>query len=299
MRLRRLIAAYKPDIVQTWMYHADLMGGIAARAAGIKAIVWSIRNTKVPLEGPVQWSLSRLCALLSYGLPRAIVCVAETARQAYARAGYKKSIMSVIPNGYDFAPFNAALAEPRSSGMSPGELVIGCVGRWHPDKGLDLLVSAGARLSADHRVKYLLVGRGCTQDNTELRAQIERAGLVDAVELLGERSDVPAQLARMDIFCMPSRTEGFPNGLAEAMAMRRFCVATNVGDTGLLLGDAGMLVASANTEALAGALSSALGLSWGEREAVGHAAGNRVRALFGINTMWARHQDLYRQLQRE
>ena len=296
LRLRRLIAAFGPDVVQTWMYHADLMGGLAARSNRVRAIVWSIRNTKVPLAGPVQWTISRLCAWLSYSLPRAIVCVAETARQAYAEAGYNKAIMTVIPNGFDFGAFDAALAAPPPG---EGKTVIGCVGRWHPDKGLDLLVAAAAKVVSGHQVKFQLVGRGCSWDNAELAAQIKGAGLEDAFELMGERDDVPAQLGRMDIFCMPSRTEGFPNGLAEAMAMQRLCVATNVGDAGLLLGEAGILVASPDAEALSEGLTAALNLSSGDRRAVGQAAGNRVRELFSIDMMRTRHDNLYRQLQQE
>jgi glycosyltransferase involved in cell wall biosynthesis len=299
LRLRRLIAAFRPDVVQTWMYHADLMGGLAARSAGVRAIVWSIRNTKVPLAGPVQSTISRLCAWLSYSLPRAIVCVAETARQAYAEAGYNTAIMTVIPNGFDFRPFDAALATAQALAGNEGTKVIGCVGRWHPDKGLDLLVAAAAKLSAGHQAKFLLVGRGCSWDNEELAAQIEKLGLRDSFELTGERDDVPAQLERMDIFCMPSRTEGFPNGLAEAMAMQRFCVATNVGDTSLLLGEAGILVAWPEAEALSKALTAALCLSSTERQAVGQTAGARVRELFSIDMMRTRHDNLYRQLQQE
>lgn len=299
LRLRRLIAAFQPNVVQTWMYHADLMGGLAARCAGVRAIVWSIRNTKVPLDGLVQSTISRLCAWLSYSLPRAIVCVAETARRAYAEAGYNTAIMTVIPNGFDFHPFDAALATARARAADGPTKLIGCVGRWHLDKGLDLLVAAAAKLAAGHQVKFLLVGRGCSWSNEELAALIERLGLRDRFELMGERDDVPAQLARMDIFCMPSRTEGFPNGLAEAMAMQRFCVATNVGDAGFLLGDAGILVASPEAEALSEALAAGLKLSAAERQAVGEAAGARVRELFSIEMMRTRHDSLYRQLQQE
>lgn len=297
LRLRRLIAAFGPDVVQTWMYHADLMGGLAARSAGVGAIVWSVRNTKVPLVGPVQWIVSRLCAWLSYRLPHAIVCVAETAMQAYAEAGYNRAIMTVIPNGLAFDHFDAALARAPALPAREGTTVIGCVGRWHPDKGLDLLVAAAAKLAPGHRLKFLLVGRGCSWDNEQLAAQIRSLGLEDVFELMGERDDVPAQLGRMDIFCMPSRTEGFPNGLAEAMAMQRFCVATNVGDTGLLLGEAGILVASPDAGALSEALAAGLALSPGERRTVGRAAGARVRELFSIDLMRTRHDNIYRQLQ--
>jgi glycosyltransferase involved in cell wall biosynthesis len=294
-----LIAAFRPDVTQTWMYHADLIGGLAARSVGVRTIVWSIRNTKVPLSGPVQWTISRLCSWLSYSLPQAIVCVAETARQAYTDAGYNSAIMTVIPNGLDFDQFDAALATGPALPVHGRTTVIGCVGRWHPDKGLDLLVTSAAKLVAAHQVKFLLVGRGCSWDNKELAAQIKSLGLEDSFELMGERDDVPWQLKRMDIFCMPSRTEGFPNGLAEAMAMQRFCVATNVGDTQLLLGEAGILVASPDPGALSAALVAGLALSKGERQAVGQAAGDRVRELFSIDMMRTRHDNLYRQLQQE
>src|SRR5690606_12765833 len=90
--------------------------------------------------------------------------------------------------------------------------------------------------------RFLMVGRGNTWDNLELLQWIEQAGLKEKFVLLGERSDVPVCLSAMDIFCLHSKTEGFPNVLGEAMAMRVPCVATDVGDTRLLMGGLGQVV---------------------------------------------------------
>ena len=140
LALRRLIAGKRPDAVQTWMYHADLIGGVAARLAGVRAIAWGIRNSGAHLERSSRSArmVLRACAFLSRRVPRAIVCAAQDAAERHAAKGYRRDRMTVISNGYDlsrYAPDAQAGARMRQHWNVPADApLIGCVARWDPLK---------------------------------------------------------------------------------------------------------------------------------------------------------------------
>lgn len=295
-RLVAVLWRFRADVVQSWMYHADLVGGLAARIAGVPAVVWGIRNSMVPGGSLKQRLVSRACARLSSSLPSAIVCVSEASISPYETAGYDATKMRVIRNGCPVGDFSAQRPRPRQ-GAAP--IVIGCVGRWHADKGQDILLRAAALVRqrrSDFRV--VLAGRDCNHANQALRGMIADLGLEDSIALLGERHDVSAVLSGFDIFCMPSRTEGFPNCLAEAMASGLYCIATDTGDAGYLLGGAGRLVETASPEALAEALLGGMDLSEAARCDIGEHANARVQIHFSVAAMRDAYYGLYRNLTR-
>ena len=139
----------------------------------------------------------------------------------------------------------------------------------------------------------MMVGLGCDADNTQLAAWIAQTGAADRFVLLGKRADVPVCLAAMDVFVMPSRTEGFPNVLAEAMAMARPCVATDVGDAREVLGHCGLLVPPNAPTALADAVLAVLGAEDTVRAAYGHSARRRVEAEYTMARSAQRFEALY------
>ncbi|MBU1627037.1 glycosyltransferase [bacterium] len=300
--LVRLIRQYQPGIIQTWMYHADLLGGVAARLAGNQNIVWGIRQTSVLSRHLVQTVLVvHVCALLSRWIPKKIICVAEAARQTHVAIGYDATRMMVICNGFDFSHFTVTTEQRaafrRACYFSEGDVIIGCVGRFHPNKGQDNFVKAAAIVANNHLgVKFLLVGRGCDTNNAKLICWLNEYGLQDRFVLLGERSDVPVCLAAMDVFCMPSRTEGFPNSLAEAMAMELPCVATEVGDTAALAGNTVILVPAQDEQALANGLLRVIALSETERHQIGQLAKLRVMTEFPIEKARKRFDAVYQEV---
>jgi len=294
----------RPDIVQTWMYHADMFGGLAARLSGIRSVVWGIRTAELTSgDARATVAVRKGCAWLSRWVPDTIVCVAETARRTHVGIGYDAARMVVVPNGFDLSGL-AATAEQRRAfrnecGFADDEPVIGMVGRFNASKGQHNFVQAGGLLARRFdKVRFLMVGPDVTAANAQLMGWIDRTGHADRFRLLGARADVAICLAGMDIFCLPSRTEAFPNSLGEAMAMGLPCVATDVGDAALLLADTGTVVPKEDPVALAGGLAAMINISPEARISLGQRARKRIQDEFTLEITRNRFEALYRQLLR-
>ena len=296
------IKVFKPDIVQTWMYHADLLGGVAAHISGCKNVIWGIRRTSLSWSDTKSTLLiMKICAFLSRWIPKKIVSVAEAGRLAHVQAGYDGSRMVVIANGFDFINLTATIDDRNALRMEcrvlDEEILIGCLGRFNYAKGQDNFVKAAKLIiTKNAKVKFLLVGQDCDAGNQQLNAWIVDNSLQEFFILLGERHDVPRCLAAMDIFCMPSRTEGFPNGLGEAMALSLPCVATDVGDTKTLVGDTALLVPAQDEVSLAQGLLTLVDLTPDQRKQIGQNARLRVMTEFTMEKACDSYNVLYREL---
>jgi glycosyltransferase involved in cell wall biosynthesis len=301
-RLSKILRRAKPDIVQTWMYHADLLGGLAARMAGIKNIIWGVRTTDLASGGKKATILIRkICALVSKTLPKVIVCAAEASRKSHVAVGYDDKRMVVIPNGFDLSRLNATQEQREkirsAAGIKPEELVIGSLGRFNPVKDHLNFIAATALLAEKFPdLKFLLVGRGLEHANAPLMQIISATGYVERFALLGERQDVAACLKAMDIFCLHSKTEGFPNVLGEAMAMGLPCVSTDVGDAAYLLNGSGIVVLPQDSQALASGLQEMVNLCAEERSALARSAKSRIYSNFSIARASESFIRLYKQI---
>ncbi|MDO9236524.1 MAG: glycosyltransferase [Aquabacterium sp.] len=298
-RLYRILRWYQPDVVQTWMYHADLVGGLAARLAGVKRIIWGIRTLELDAGAPRATRIVRFaCARLSSLIPSSIACVAQAARSSHVQLGYASDKMCVIHNGYDFDVYRQAISareKKRSQfGVGATEVLIGSVGRWHPDKGHDVLLAALGQVCAQHpTAKAVLIGRGLVPGNHELIQLLRNHGLQERVILKGERSDVPECLAAMDIYCLHSRREAFPNALAEAMASALPCVAADVGDAALLLAGTGCLVPPGDVGSLASALCALLRMTEDDRRQMGRQAAHHIQQDYSLEACRLKFERLY------
>lgn len=298
--LIKLIRDERPDVVQTWMYHADLLGGIAARLAGIKRVFWGIRMSSLEKGKSTRLTLwiVRLCALLSSWLPEAIICCANKALTVHASIGYAAAKLRVIPNGYDltcFKPDVAAGEQVRHElGLCENELVIGKVGRFDPLKDHFNLLDALA-LVAEQQIHFrcLLVGKGLSPDNAVLVARIVKLGLQDRLLLLGQRTDIPAVMNALDLHVLSSLSEGFPNVLAEAMACGTPCVSTDVGDALEIIGDAQACCPAQDAQALAGLIVK-LAQEWQQAPSAWHCrkvvSTQRIEERFSIEAMVEAYQ---------
>jgi glycosyltransferase involved in cell wall biosynthesis len=301
LRLWRTIRRSRPDAVQTWMYHANLLGGLAAYAAGRRNICWGIRQSALSARAVSRLTrlVSWLSARLSRRLPRRIVCCAQKALQTHAEAGYDRQRMVVIPNGYDLSAFRPDLSSGAAlrSGLGIGSEapVIGFVARFHAFKDHANLLNALALLrESGVAPTCLLVGTDMDEGNAELAGITGRLGLADQVRLLGARNDIPAVMNALDIHVMSSFSEGFPNVLAEAMACGTPCISTDVGDAAQIVGASGRIVPPRDPAALADAVRHMLaerrGPGWSARQA---AARRHILENFSMERMLASYHEAW------
>lgn len=292
LRLYRLVREQRPDVVQTWMYHADLLGGLAACLAGHRNIVWGIHHTTlIPGRNPRKTiAIAKICAWISRLVPKQILCCAEEAIKVHTALGYDANRMVFVPNGYDltaFQPDTPAGSSIRSELELGSGPTIGFVARYDPLKDHDNLLQALSLLKAANlRPTCLLVGTGLEQGNTALVERIMHFGLSDQIRLLGRRGDVPRVMNALDLHVMSSVSEAFPNVLAEAMACGTPCVSTDVGDAAAIVGDTGWIVPPRDPQALADAIALALKTrdrtDWAERKAK---ARHHIETRFSIAQM--------------
>ncbi|MGG4604869.1 glycosyltransferase [Paenalcaligenes sp. Me131] len=299
-KLRNLLKSLRPDVVQTWMYHADLIGGMAARSAGVKRIVWGIRNSGENLHkgSPKSRVVAWVCAKLSTRIPTAIVACAENAAQRHQAWGYDADRMVVIPNGYDLrrwkVPEGTREQMRHELGLSLEQPVIGAIARWNPLKDhANLLAAFSQVVKSVPDARCVLVGEGLSADNASVMALLEQHGLVDKVLLLGRRDDIPAIMVALDIHVLSSQAEGFPNVVCEAMAAGVSCVVTDVGDAASILAGTGVVVPPRNAKALAQGIIQVLGdVHSPERQKQRDQALVRVQQ-FGLDKMVQRYVTLW------
>ena len=299
-RLRRLLVDRDPDVVHTWLYHSDFIGGIAARLARKRALVWSIRHTNLMprYNKPSMLAVARAGAMLSRILPRRIVCCAEAARTSHIDFGYSPDRMSVIPNGLDidrFRPDPAARASVRRElGIADGIPVVGMLGRFHVQKNHRALAEAiPLVLAASPSARFVMAGRDVSPGNGELRRWLGDLATGSNVQLIGERSDAPALLNAFDILVLPSVGEGFPNVVCEAMATAKPCVVTDAGDAAHIVGDFGTVVPVDDVKTLARGIADMLSLAPEKRAALGERGRARILENFEIGAIARRYDQLY------
>jgi glycosyltransferase involved in cell wall biosynthesis len=302
LTLRKWLKQSQPSVVQTWMYHADLMGGVASHLAGRWPVVWGIHHSNLDPDQNKRMTIwtARTSARLSRAIPRRIVCCSESSREVHAKFGYASDRMEIIFNGFDLHQFHPD-AEARGSfrrelGISENTPLVGMAARFHVQKDHRNFVDAAAHLHADApAVHFVLCGRGADTSNAELMSWIEQcgSGLREAFHLLGNRSDMPRFFAALDIATSSSVSEAFPMAVGEAMACGVPCVVTDVGDSAVIVGDTGRVVPPSDSQALANAWRELLATDSATRRQMGQAARRRIEQKFSVDTLVERYQELY------
>jgi len=302
-RLVRLLREEKPDLVQTWLQHSDLLGGLAAKLAGVGPVLWNIRHSTLHpvLTKPRTRLVTRLCALLSAYVPTKILCCSESSREEQVKAGYAARKMVVIPNGVNtrlFKPDPEAYRAVRNEiGIPMDAPVFGAAGRFHPAKDhFNLVRAAGEIARQNDKAHFVFCGERVDTDNPELRAWVLETECEDRFHLLGRRDDLERVLAALDVFISSSCfSEGFPNVVCEAMSCGVPCVVTDVGDSARIVGATGRVVPAQQPSVIA---RWALELCRGDSDRLRNSrleARQRILESFTVERMISRYQDVYTQ----
>ncbi len=300
LKLFFLLRYKRPHLVQTWMYHADLVGGVTAKIAGKLPVIWNIRHSDLYKEKVKSSTIltAHICAKLSRKLPNRIICCAENAKKAHINMGYDPDKLIVIPNGFDvekFSPNTNTRSNIRKElGLPPEAKLIGMVARFHRLKDHKNFINAAAFFHVfEPNVHFLLCGRNVEWTNPELTNWIKKRNLDRYFHLLGEREDIPKIMAGLDIATLSSSGEAFPNVVGEAMACGIPCVVTDVGDSAYIVGDTGVVVPPGDPHALAQAWKSILALSFEKRVEIGRKARMRIKDKFDLKSIVQKYQAVW------
>ena len=289
VKLAKLIAEQRPDVVQGWMYHGDLAALAALVLSGRRKrtrLVWSIRCSALDLRhygGLGLRLVVKACTLLS-GWPDLVTANSAAGLESHLALGYRPRRMEVVANGIDVDEFRPDAAARRAVrielGIPENATVLAHVARVDPMKDHAAFLAAMEQLPD---LSALLVGVGT--ENLPAARNVLR---------LGRRHDVARLFAAADFVVSSSRFgEGFSNVLGEGMACGLPAIATDVGDAKLIVGDTGLVVSPEDPVALAAAIRSLAGESAPARAARAARARARIVDNFGLASAVQRHVELY------
>lgn len=300
--LRKIIREVKPDVVQTWMHHADFVGGITARLCGVRNVVWSIHCREIhrnPGESALRHSLFRTALrLASKFVPRKIISCSAAAIEDHAANGYPRQKMEWIANGICTDKFSPQPGEGlvlrQQLGLPADAAVIGYAGRFHEMKQMETFLRAAALTLQKNPAAYFVL---CGGEESSLTDEAK-----SALSLLSDRSRIRfapfrANMERfysaLTIFSLSSRTEACPMTLLEAMACGIPCAATDVGDCAALLGSRDFIAPPGDAFALSAAWEHVLSLSDDARQDLSTRLRKRVVSQYSIGGCARRYEAAY------
>lgn len=256
IRLAKIVRSRKPDLIMTWLYHADLLGTVAALLAGVspRRVIWNLRCSNIDFSRYAKSTLYvvRLLSLMSR-LPGVIATNSHAGRLAHLALGYRPRRWVYLPNGFDLDEWRPDPADRmvvrESLGLADDAFVIGMVARVDPQKDhATFLAAAQKAAKARANLRFVLVGK-------ETESLPLSDTLAERALTLGVRRDVPRLMRALDLHVLCSiYGEGFPNVVGEAMASEVPCIVTDSGDAVALIEDTGLVVPFGDPTALAEAM---------------------------------------------
>lgn len=300
-RLQGLIKRFRPHILQTYLYHADLLGYLAGRWAGVPVILWNLQQSHMDFSqySPTTDFTVRICARLSQRVKKILVN-SYAGFKAHALQGYDETRMVIMPNGYElnrFRPHRESYLEVRQEvGFAHETPLVGMLARFDPQKDHAVFLQAAQQVLARHPEACILMGgNGVTANNPAFAALLRESPLpMERLRFLGERTDMPRLLAALDVFVSSSAFgEGSPNVIGEAMACGVPCVVTDVGDSAFIVGETGLVVQPRQPQDLSRAIEEALSWPAAERASRGQAARARIQQKFDINRIVQELESFY------
>jgi glycosyltransferase involved in cell wall biosynthesis len=298
--LRGLVREVSPHVVQGWMYHGNVLAALAV-PRGIP-IAFNIRHSLPTLRAEKRLTqlIIRLGGTLS-GRATTIIYNSERARREHELLGYNTRDAISIRNGFDtqkFRPSETMRSICRTElGIERDDFVVGNVARYHPVKNQRMFLdAAAAALSQGLRARFIVAGRDVRSASSGLVQHAKALGMSGQVIFVDEQRDIPALMNALDVLCLTSDSEGFPNVVGEAMSCGVPVIATDVGDVAKLIGDTGRMVPVADAAALAAELARAASWSSEERRRMSAEARKRIEDEFSQTRMLDSYASLYARL---
>lgn len=261
LQLHGLIKRSNADVLQCWMYRCNVLAGIFGRLARIP-VIWNIRCSSPEFLGFTSKLWAYAGGFLARWVPSVTIICSNRSAEFHSKTGYSRVYHRVIHNGYDakaFSPDEQGRQEIRKSlGVADDEFLIGSVARWNTYKNIPMLLRATRKAHQNGiPLKCLLVGHLLDRDNPDLMKEISANRCGDLVIPLGRRTDVQSIACALDLHALTSRSEGFPNVVAETMLCSTPNVVTDVGDAGLVVGGTGWVVSPDDEDGIVKSIKAA------------------------------------------
>ncbi len=305
-KLIKIIKKEKVNVVQTWLYHADFFGGLAARLAGINNLIWNVRHSNFSKNYPKKnlLILVKILAKLSYFLPKKIIFCSKNAIKLHSKIGYQANKMEYVPNGYNLQKFRPNFLKKKVfviENIKKNKKIplLGSVARFHPQKDHKNLFQALNLLKINKIFfKCVLVGHKINAKNKILIKMIKKFNLSKEVILLGPKRNINQIMNVIDIHILASEYgEAFPNVVAEAMACGTPCVVTDVGDSSLIVGKTGWIVRPSDSKGLANSIKKAIKKSQSKSwQLFCYAARKRIVNKFSLSKMINNYNKIWNQI---
>ena len=242
VKLYKILKKEKPDIVQTWMYHSDLVGGVAAFFAKIKTIIWTIHNFNLSIEalGLQTRFVVLLCTFFSHFMPSKIISVSKSAINKHLIIGYNSKKFTHIPLGYKDRK------SPKISNFSKfksKKIIFGSLSRWNIQKNHKFMIESFGKYKkkSNKNFQLYLAGKGLNHKNKKLLKIIRDNDLKKEVKLFDWIEDTQSFFSNIDVHILTSIGEAFPNVICESMLNNVPCISSNVGDVANILGSTGWI----------------------------------------------------------
>ncbi len=299
-RLAKIIRRVKPDIVQTWLYHADMIGTLASFVRPQCRLVWNIRCSDLTDEKRLSWRVLRFCLAQISRAPNCIIANSVAGIKAHTDAGYRPRRWVHIPNGWSLASHASRAAGARdelrrSFGLPAADMLIGFPAHLRKQKDFESFFAA-VELLQDHcpNLKFVLIGANVSEEQGEISRFLQNGRIRDRLIFLGEQAGLERLLPALDAVTLTSAYgEGMPNVIGEAMAAGLPVVATNVGDVGRLVLEQNSVVPPRVPQALADKWIALANLNPMARAAIGERNRARIEARYSIESMVGQYESLY------
>ncbi len=301
-KVRNIIKRLAPNVVHTWMYHSDIVGGIAARTLGLP-VIWGVFTGSVDprfYSRLTRWVI-RGCSWLSRFIPTHIVSCSRKGLEVHKEIGYPQQKLCVIPIGFDterYVMTQAGRSRFRDEyGISENVPIVGMAARFDPQKDFETFFKAIAiaKERIPELVVFLVGGKGTRNDNKALSTMIDRTGMEGTIRALGLVPSINDFYNGVELLVLSSHGEGFPRVIGEAMASGTPCVASDVGDCRAVIGDTGFVVSRNAPGELANAILQFFSTSDEGRQALRVRSRERIVRNYNLNQMISLYVEKYKQ----
>lgn len=302
IQLVNVILKFNPNVIHTWMYHSNLIGGFAAKFHRLSRIIWSIHHNDLSpsLNKKATIFIAYLGGLFSKWVPHKIICVSEKVFITHSNFGYDIQKLVIINNGVDTNEFyfnpecrNTFL---KQFNFSENDYLVGFFGRFDPIKNWKGFLRSCKLLidkSDDKNIKIIMGGSNMDSNNLELISFLDSLKIKNEVLLLGLRDDMQKILSSIDIVVNTSFNESFSLILAEAMACELLCVSTIEGDPCNIVGEIGIRKSFQSDEEIAQDIFSALIKSRKSNNSRSLAR-ERIKSLFDLQKTIREYNQVYK-----